>query len=99
MDSKLLDFDLEKLADALDPERDDLFEYLGIQTLYERYLQKHEDKRFELPQSFWMRVAMGLSFNENNKNARAIEFYNVLSKMHFVSSTPTFFILEHPILN
>ena len=91
LDSKLLDFDLEKLADALDPERDDLFEYLGIQTLYERYLQKHEDKRFELPQSFWMRVAMGLSFNENNKEARAIEFYNVLSKMHFVSSTPTLF--------
>ena len=59
--------------------------------LYERYLQKHEEKRFELPQSFWMRVAMGLSFNENNKNARAIEFYNVLSKMHFVSSTPTLF--------
>ena len=75
----------------MDPERDELFEYLGIQTLYERYLQKHEEKRFELPQSFWMRVAMGLSFNENNKNARAIEFYNVLSKMHFVSSTPTLF--------
>ena len=91
LDPKLLEFDLERLSNSIDPERDELFEYLGIQTLYERYLQKHEEKRFELPQSFWMRVAMGLSFNENNKNARAIEFYNVLSKMHFVSSTPTLF--------
>ena len=91
LDPKLLEFDLERLSDSINPERDELFEYLGIQTLYERYLQKHDEKRFELPQSFWMRVAMGLSFNENNKNARAIEFYNVLSKMHFVSSTPTLF--------
>ena len=91
LDPKLLEFDLERLSNSIDPERDELFEYLGIQTLYERYLQKHDEKRFELPQSFWMRVAMGLSFNENNKNARAIEFYNVLSKMHFVSSTPTLF--------
>jgi len=91
LDEKLLDFDLEKLSLAIDIERDSLFEFLGIQTLYERYLQKHEEKRFELPQAFWMRVAMGLAFNENNKEARAIEFYNVLSKMQFVSSTPTLF--------
>ena len=91
LDKKLLDFDLEKLSLAIDIERDSLFEFLGIQTLYERYLQKHEEKRFELPQAFWMRVAMGLAFDENNKEARAIEFYNVLSKMQFVSSTPTLF--------
>ena len=91
LDEKLLDFDLEKLSLAIDIERDSLFEFLGIQTLYERYLQKHEEKRFELPQAFWMRVAMGLAFDENNKEARAIEFYNVLSKMQFVSSTPTLF--------
>ena len=91
LDEKLLDFDLEKLSLAIDIERDSLFEFLGIQTLYERYLQKHEEKRFELPQAFWMRVAMGLAFNENNKEARAIEFYNVLSKMQFVYSTPTLF--------
>ena len=91
LDEKLLDFDLEKLSLAIDIERDSLFEFLGIQTLYERYLQKHEEKRFELPQAFWMRVAMGLAFNENNKEARAIEFYNVLSKLQFVSSTPTLF--------
>ena len=91
LDEKLLNFDLEKLSLAIDIERDELFEFLGIQTLYERYLQKHEEKRFELPQAFWMRVAMGLAFNENNKEARAIEFYNVLSKMQFVSSTPTLF--------
>ncbi len=91
LDEKLLNFDLEKLSLAINIERDGLFEFLGIQTLYERYLQKHEEKRFELPQAFWMRVAMGLAFNENNKEARAIEFYNVLSKMQFVSSTPTLF--------
>ena len=91
LDEKLLNFDLEKLSLAIDIERDELFEFLGIQTLYERYLQKHEEKRFELPQAFWMRVAMGLAFNENNKEARAIEFYNVLSRMQFVSSTPTLF--------
>ena len=91
LDEKLLDFDLDKLSNSIDPERDELFEYLGIQTLYERYLQKHDEKRFELPQAFWMRVAMGLSFNEKNKDSRAIEFYNVLSKLHFVSSTPTLF--------
>src|SRR6056300_364696 len=91
LDEKLLNFDLEKLSLAIDIERDELFEFLGIQTLYERYLQKHEEKRFELPQAFWMRVAMGLAFNENNKEARAIEFYNFLSKIQCVSSTPTLF--------
>lgn len=87
----LLNFDLAKLADAIDIERDDLFGYLGLQTISDRYLIKNEKTkvRLELPQSFWMRIAMGLSLNEKNKEEKAIEFYNILSTMKFVSSTPT----------
>lgn len=91
VDPRLAQFDLKKLSDALVIQRDDLFGYLGIQTLYERYLFKHEGAVFELPQSFWMRVAMGLALLEKDKEARAIEFYNVLSSLRFVSSTPTLF--------
>lgn len=87
----LLNFDLVKLAAAIDIERDDLFGYLGLQTISDRYLIKNEKTkvRLELPQSFWMRIAMGLSLNEKNKEEKAIEFYNILSTMKFVSSTPT----------
>lgn len=88
-DKKLLEFDLEKLADALVIENDKLFGFLGLQTLYGRYFLKSETTRFELPQAFWMRVAMGLSLNEKNKEDAAIKFYNVLSTLRFVSSTPT----------
>ncbi len=88
---KLLDFDLEKIASALLLERDDLFQYLGLQTLYDRYFIHHEEKRLETPQIFWMRVAMGLSLLEENKTEKAIEFYHVLSSFLFVSSTPTLF--------
>lgn len=88
-DKKLLDFDLHYLSEHLDLKRDDLFQYLGLQTLYTRYLKKYDNVRFEMPQVFWMRVAMGLAFNEEDKNARAIEFYDILSQMLFVSSTPT----------
>lgn len=87
----LLNFDLVKLAAAIDIERDDLFGYLGLQTISDRYLIKNEKTkvRLELPQSFWMRIAMGLSLNEKNKEEKTIEFYNILSTMKFVSSTPT----------
>jgi ribonucleoside-diphosphate reductase alpha chain len=92
MDPKILEFDLDKLAKALKVERDLDFAYLGLQTLYDRYLIHHEDVRLETPQIFWMRVAMGLSINEGEqKNERAIEFYDVLSKCLFTSSTPTLF--------
>jgi ribonucleoside-diphosphate reductase alpha chain len=92
MAPELLEFDLDKLAKAIKLERDLQFAYLGLQTLYDRYLIHHEDVRIETPQIFWMRVAMGLSINEGAyKNERAIEFYNVLSTFLFTSSTPTLF--------
>ena len=84
-------FDLERLADAIDLSRDLDFSYLGLQTVYDRYLTHHEERRIESPQMFWMRVAMGLSIEEDDINARAIEFYDVLSQFYFVSSTPTLF--------
>jgi ribonucleoside-diphosphate reductase alpha chain len=92
MAPELLDFDLDQLGKAIKLERDLQFQYLGLQTLYDRYLIHHEDVRLETPQIFWMRVAMGLSANEGaKKNERAIEFYDVLSKFLFTSSTPTLF--------
>jgi len=84
-------FDLEKLAAAIDPQRDNLFPYLGLQTIYDRYLLHIDGRRFEAPQYFWMRVAMGLSLLEENKDERAIEFYNILSNFRFTSATPTLF--------
>jgi ribonucleoside-diphosphate reductase alpha chain len=84
-------FDLGKLADALVPSRDFQFRYLGLQTLYDRYFLHIEDKRIELPQSFFMRVAMGLAVNEAKPTERAIEFYNVLSSFDYMTSTPTLF--------
>ena len=90
-DKRLLDFDLEKLSQALELRRDELNSYMSMNTLYERYFVKVGEKRVELPQSFWMRVAMGLALNEFDKNERAIEFYDVLSSLRFVSSTPTLF--------
>ncbi len=85
------DFDLERLASVIAPERDALFPYLGLQTIYDRYLLHIDGRRFESPQYFWMRVAMGLAINEENKNDRAIEFYNILSNFRFTSATPTLF--------
>ena len=88
----LLEFDLDRLANAIDLSRDFKFAYLGLQTLYDRYLIHSEEIRFETPQIFWMRVAMGLSLAEGeNKTAKAIEFYDILSQFLFVSSTPTLF--------
>ena len=91
LDSKLAQFDLARLSEALVPERDLQFGYLGLQTLYDRYFLHIQDIRIEMPQAFYMRVAMGLSLNEINREARAIEFYNLLSSFDFMSSTPTLF--------
>ena len=91
LDEKLLQFDLKKLGAALKPERDYLFDYLGLQTLYDRYFLHVHDERIELPQAFFMRVAMGLALGEIDREARAIEFYEVLSSFDFMSSTPTLF--------
>jgi ribonucleoside-diphosphate reductase alpha chain len=91
-DESMLSFDLEALATAMEPSRDNLFKYLGVETLHDRYFVRIPDKGIiETPQMMWMRVAMGLSLNEQNKEERAIEFYNVMSQLHFVPSTPTLF--------
>ncbi|MDR7150231.1 ribonucleoside-diphosphate reductase alpha chain [Hydrogenophaga palleronii] len=91
LDEKLQQFDLARLGAALKPERDLQFDYLGLQTLYDRYFLHVRKSRIELPQAFFMRVAMGLSLNEIDREARAIEFYEVLSSFDFMSSTPTLF--------
>ena len=88
----LLTFDLDRLSSALCLKRDTKFTYIGIQTLFDRYLIHIDNRRIETPQYFWMRVSMGLCLNEGEqKNERAIEFYNVLSSFYFTSSTPTLF--------
>jgi ribonucleoside-diphosphate reductase alpha chain len=91
LDEAMLEFDLVKLGAALDAQRDLQFDYLGLQTLYDRYFLHINEVRIELPQAFYMRVAMGLALNEVNREARAIEFYEVLSRFDFMSSTPTLF--------
>ncbi|UYO94286.1 ribonucleoside-diphosphate reductase subunit alpha [Pollutimonas sp. M17] len=91
LDEKLSQFDLPKLGAALKADRDQQFNYLGLQTLYDRYFLHLRGRRIELPQVFFMRVAMGLALNEIDREARAIEFYEVLSSFDFMSSTPTLF--------
>ncbi len=91
LDEQMLQFDLVALGQALKPERDLQFDYLGLQTLYDRYFLHIHKTRIEMPQAFFMRVAMGLSLKEINREARAIEFYEVLSSFDFMSSTPTLF--------
>ncbi len=91
LDEKLLQYDLKKLGAALKADRDNKFDYLGLQTLYDRYFLHVRKTRIELPQAFFMRVAMGLALNEIDREARAIEFYEVLSSFDFMSSTPTLF--------
>ena len=91
LDEKLAQFDLSRLGAALKPERDLKFDYLGLQTLFDRYFLHVRKQRIELPQAFFMRVAMGLSLNESNRDDRAIEFYELLSSFNFMSSTPTLF--------
>ncbi|XQE65951.1 ribonucleoside-diphosphate reductase subunit alpha [Pseudomonas sp. P3C3] len=92
LDPKLKDYDLAKLGAALNHERDQQFTYLGLQTLYDRYFIHKDGIRFELPQVFFMRVAMGLAIEEpKNREERAIEFYNLLSSFDYMASTPTLF--------
>ncbi|GLS25480.1 ribonucleoside-diphosphate reductase subunit alpha [Marinibactrum halimedae] len=91
VDPELATFDLERLGAALNHHGDEQFTYLGLQTLYDRYFIHSDNVRFELPQIFYMRVAMGLALREDDKNARAIEFYNLLSSFDYMSSTPTLF--------
>lgn len=87
----LLEYDLPRMGSALIAERDTQFQYLGLQTLYDRYFIHSGDTRIELPQAFFMRVAMGLALNEADREARAIEFYELLSSFDYMSSTPTLF--------
>jgi ribonucleoside-diphosphate reductase alpha chain len=91
LDPELARFDVKRLAAALKPERDLQFQFLGLQTLYDRYLLQTRGVRFELPQAFFMRVAMGLALREIDREARAIEFYDLLSSFDFMCSTPTLF--------
>ena len=91
LDERLAQYDLTRLGEALKPERDFQFDYLGLQTLYDRYFLHIRKQRIELPQAFFMRVAMGLALEEIDREARAIEFYEVLSSFDFMSSTPTLF--------
>jgi len=91
LDAKLAEFDLARLAKAIVADRDLQFGYIGLQTLYDRYFLHVRETRIEMPQAFYMRVAMGLSLNEKDREARTIEFYNLLSSFDFMSSTPTLF--------
>lgn len=92
LDARLLNtFNIDLITAAIKTERDNQFTYLGLQTLYDRYFIHSDGQRFELPQAFFMRVAMGLAIEEKDKDARAIEFYNLLSSFDFMSSTPTLF--------
>ena len=91
LDEKLLQFDLKQLAQALKADRDLQFDFIGLQTLYDRYFLHVRKTRIELPQTFFMRVAMGLALNEADRETRAIEFYEILSSFDFMSSTPTLF--------
>ena len=91
LNEELKSYDLTKLGEAILQERDYQFMYLGLQTLYDRYFITSDETRYELPQVFFMRVAMGLALNEENKNEKAIEFYRLLSSFDYMSSTPTLF--------
>lgn len=88
---ELQTFDLDYLKAHLRPERDLNFQYAGLQTVYDRYLLHQDECRYELPQLMWLRVAMGLAINEPERDARAVEFYDLLSQFYFVNSTPTLF--------
>lgn len=91
IDPRLAQFNLAELGKAIKADRDLQFQYLGLQTLYDRYLLHNDGRRFELTQAFWMRIAMGLSLNEVERERRAVEFYELLSSFDFISSTPTLF--------
>jgi ribonucleoside-diphosphate reductase alpha chain len=101
LDDRMGAFDLDLLAASLRPERDRLFQYLGTQTLYDRYFLRQDGRSIETPQAFWMRVAMGLAIEEPERDERALEFYNLFSNLYYVSSTPTLFHAgtSHPQLS
>ncbi len=101
LDQRLGEFDIEHMAKFLNPGRDKLFKYLGIQTLYERYFLRHEGRCVEMPQALFMRVAMGLAVEEDSREDRAADFYELLSTLHYVPSTPTLFHAgtSHPQLS
>ncbi|MDQ6603109.1 MAG: ribonucleoside-diphosphate reductase subunit alpha, partial [Chloroflexota bacterium] len=101
LDPALGTFDLDRIAAAIRPERDLAFNYLGLQTLYDRYLLQTNGRRYEPPQLFWMRVAMGLALNEEDREGRAIAFYDLISQFAFVPSSPTLFNAgtRHPQLS
>lgn len=101
LDPALATFDLDRIAAALKPERDLLFNYLGLQTLYDRYLLQTKGRRYEPSQLFWMRVAMGLALHETDREGRAIAFYDLISQFAFVPSSPTLFNAgtRHPQLS
>ena len=100
-DERLLSFDLEFLASKLDFSKDAIFKYIGVQTLYERYLVKCQQQLIETPQTFWMRVAMGLAILEKDREEKALAFYKLMSSLSFIPSTPTLFHagLSHPQLS
>ena len=100
-DRRLLDYDFERLSAALRPERDNQFLYMGVQTLYERYFTRVDGAVIETPQAFWMRVAMGMALPEQDREAQAIRFYELISSLRFVPSTPTLFHAgtNHPQLS
>jgi ribonucleoside-diphosphate reductase alpha chain len=100
-DERLLSFDLEFLASKLDFSQDATFKYIGIQTLYERYLVKSQQQLIETPQAFWMRIAMGLAILEKDRDEKALSFYKLMSSLSFIPSTPTLFHagLSHPQLS
>ena len=91
LDEELKNYDLEKLGNAIEHQRDNQFTYLGLKTLYDRYFIHSDEVRYELPQVFFMRVAMGLAIEEKDREERTIEFYRLLSSFDYMSSTPTLF--------
>ncbi len=91
LDARLLQYPLDLLAHALQPQRDDLFSYMGLNTLYQRYFLRVAGRCIEMPQIFWMRVAMGLALNESDSVGRALEFYDLISALRYIPSTPTLF--------
>ncbi len=101
LDRRMLDYDLNELASKLDLYRDSMFKYIGLFTLYERYFTQFDGRRLEMPQAFFMRVAMGMALNESDKHKWAVKFYDVMSKMLYMPSTPTLFHsgLSHPQLS
>jgi ribonucleoside-diphosphate reductase alpha chain len=96
-DEKMIFFDLDALAEKLVLERDEYLDYMGLHTLAERYLGKINNRKFELPQAYWMRIAMGLALAEENMDGRAVEFYEIISTLRYTPSTPTLFHAGFPV--